>query len=67
MYYVSADGTFEEVASEYVDGMMLFTVGHFSNYAIVYEPGVGNDEFPAVSIVILVMAISFLAYFRVRD
>ena len=37
VYYVAEDGNLELVAAEYVNGHMVFTTGHFSDYAIVYE------------------------------
>ncbi|MDD6187602.1 MAG: hypothetical protein PUB11_06085 [Oscillospiraceae bacterium] len=40
VYYIAEDGTLEEIAAEYVDGFMVFTTGHFSDYAIVYEKAV---------------------------
>lgn len=37
VYFVDDDGNLTPVAAEYVDGHMVFTTGHFSDYAIVYE------------------------------
>ena len=37
VYFVDDDGSLTPVAAEYVDGHMVFTTGHFSDYAIVYE------------------------------
>lgn len=37
IYYVAEDGNLELVAAEYVNDHMVFTTGHFSDYAIVYE------------------------------
>jgi len=37
VYFIGEDGTLEEVMAEYVDGHMVFTTAHFSDYVIVYE------------------------------
>ena len=37
VYYINGKGELEKVAAEYVDGNMVFTTAHFSEYVIVYE------------------------------
>ncbi|MBQ7816583.1 MAG: hypothetical protein IJ339_04425, partial [Oscillospiraceae bacterium] len=37
VYFIDDNGEVTKVPSEYVDGHMVFTTSHFSDYAIVYE------------------------------
>ena len=37
VYFIGEDGVLEEVEAKYVDGHMVFTTAHFSDYVIVYE------------------------------
>ena len=64
VYYVAEDGSLELVASEYVDGVFVFSTGHFSHYAVVYEPVEQESTFPMFSIVILVMSLAIMLVFR---
>ena len=43
VYYIDEKGNLEKVPAEYVDGNMVFTTSHFSEYVIVYE-GVQGGE-----------------------
>lgn len=76
VYYVAEDGSLELVAAKYVDGHMVFTTGHFSDYVIVYEKMVpaGNEElttpeavvenstsFPVIPVVIAVVLVGLIA------
>ena len=45
VYYINEKGELEKVAAEYVDGNMVFTTAHFSEYVIVYE---GTQAAPVV-------------------
>jgi len=70
VYYIDENGDLKKVASEYVNGHMVFTTAHFSDYAIVYEgevSDVGTDvvtpqtpvkdaSFPVLPIIIAVIA-----------
>ena len=44
VYYIDEKGNLKKVAAEYVDGNMVFTTAHFSEYAIVYEGEVVDDK-----------------------
>ena len=66
VYYLAEDGSLEPVAYEYVDGALVFSTGHFSNYVMVYEPVEQESSFPMISIVILVMAVSIMLFFRMK-
>lgn len=44
VYYVAGDGNLVEVPSEYVDGYMVITTGHFSDYAVVYTPNLSATQ-----------------------
>ncbi len=48
VYYIDEKGELKKVAAEYVNGYMVFTTAHFSDYAIVYEGTVLGDEADAV-------------------
>ncbi|MBQ7283957.1 MAG: hypothetical protein IJW74_03760, partial [Oscillospiraceae bacterium] len=37
VYYIDEKGDLKQVAAKYVDGYMIFTTAHFSDYVIVYE------------------------------
>lgn len=71
VYYVGGDGKLTAVASEYVDGYMIISTGHFSSYAIVRTAEKVADSssassqpreqtgssFPVVPVVIAVVAL----------
>ena len=42
VYYIDGNGNLEQVASEYKDGYMIFSTGHFSEYAVVYRSEVNE-------------------------
>ena len=44
VFYVAEDGSMEDVNAVYADGKMTFTVAHFSNYVIVDETVVKDND-----------------------
>ena len=54
------------IRGTYVYGAFVFSTGHFSNYVMVYEPVEQESSFPMISIVILVMAVSTMLFFRMK-
>ena len=50
VYYIDEKGDLKKVAAEYVDGHMVFTTAHFSEYAIVYEGKTVTNE-PEVTVI----------------
>ena len=43
VWYVGDDGTIEKHDTEYVNGELVFTVSHFSDYVVVYDGAVKDD------------------------
>ena len=43
VWYVGDDGTIEKHATKYVNGELVFTVSHFSDYVVVYDGAVKDD------------------------
>ena len=74
VYYIDEKGNLKKVPSEYVNGYMVFTTAHFSEYVIVYEGSAAvvepetdavqtppsESSFPVIPVV-LAIAVIFIA------
>lgn len=62
VYYIDEEGNLVEVASEYVDGHMVFTTGHFSDYVIAYNQQTSSDslEVGSTALPIVIVAAAML-------
>ena len=58
--YIADDGTVESVPSSYADGIMEFTTGHFSEYAIVRTDGSNGSAWLALLLIPVLAAAAFL-------
>ena len=58
--YIADDGTVESVPSSYADGIMEFTTGHFSEYAIVRTDSSNGSAWLALLLIPVLAAAAFL-------
>lgn len=58
--YIADDGTVESVPSSYADGIMEFTTGHFSEYAIVRTDGSNGSGWLVLLLIPVLAAAAFL-------
>ena len=58
--YIADDGTVESVPSSYADGIMEFTTGHFSEYAIVRTDSSNGSGWLALLLIPVLAAAAFL-------
>ena len=54
VYYIANDGTKTDMNTTFVDGKVVFTTNHFSNYAVMFE------DAPKSGAVIIIIAIILL-------